>query len=164
MTQQSTFQDLKFQFKERLNLEPAKVTLFADQAMRKKYQAPDSQLLSAAGIKHGDTLFIGNQDVVMTSVVQQEKQEQDREAALKRREQILNAPPPDPNAQPQPDQKNVGITTINTKEDKAPKVIESAVKARSKEEDLTQTVAKHEAFDATILESKKKCAKSHPPS
>jgi len=55
-------------------------------------------LLSAAGIKHGDTLFIGNQDVVMTSVVQQEKQEQDREAALKRREQILDAPPPDPNA------------------------------------------------------------------
>lgn len=100
----------------------------------------------------------------MTSVVQQEKQDQDREAAMKRREQLMNAPPVDPNAEPQPNQKDVGITTINTKEDKAPKVIASSIQAQSKEEDLQQTVAKHESFDATILESKKKCAKSHPPS
>jgi hypothetical protein len=72
----------------------------------------------------------------MTSVVQQEKQDQDREAALKRREQLMNAPPVDPNAEPQPNQKDVGITTINTKEDKAPKVIASSVQAQSKEEDL----------------------------
>mgnify|MGYP001349725288 CR=1 FL=1 len=53
----------------------------------------------------------------MTSVVQQEKENADREAAMKRREQLMNAPPPEKGAEPDPNQKNVGITTIDTKAD-----------------------------------------------
>jgi predicted lysophospholipase L1 biosynthesis ABC-type transport system permease subunit len=70
MTQESKMEDLKWQLKERLQLDPKTVQLFADQGMKKKIVAADSMLLIKAGIKHGDMIYIGNQDVVMTSVVE----------------------------------------------------------------------------------------------
>lgn len=63
--------------------------------MRKKYDAPDKQLLAAAGIKHGDTLYIGNKDVVMNSVLESEAAEKKKADALARMEELKNALPKD---------------------------------------------------------------------
>ena len=53
--------------------------------MKRKIQAAtDTQLLTQCGVKHGDTLYLGNKDVVMTSVVELQKQEEQRAEALKR--------------------------------------------------------------------------------
>lgn len=54
---------------ERLSVNPNTVAMFADQALRKKINGKDSQLLTALGIKHGDIIHLGNTDAVMTSVV-----------------------------------------------------------------------------------------------
>lgn len=79
MKKSNTFGDLKKlvscclsdywgQLKERLNLEPNSVAIFADQALRKRIMGVDSQLLTALGLKHGDIIHIGNTDVTMTAV------------------------------------------------------------------------------------------------
>jgi len=93
---------LKWQFKQRLNIDPNTLQLFFDQACKKKVTATDKQLLTQAGLKHGDMLYIGNKDVVMTNVQEQAKIEEQKAEALKRLEEAKNAPPkeqPQPNAQ-----------------------------------------------------------------
>ena len=93
MNQQSTFGDLKAECQSRLKLDPKTLNLFADQTLRKKVFGADANLLTQIGLKHGDTIYVGNKDVVMTGVAAAIEKEKQHEEALKRLEEAKNAPP-----------------------------------------------------------------------
>lgn len=95
-------------------------------------------MLAAVGIKHGDTLYIGNSEVVMTSVIEQQKMD----AAKQERIQADEAKEAD-----------------KKKEEENVKPAEKLVEAKEEKGE-----ARHQAFDEMILDSTKKCAKVHPPS
>ena len=84
---------MKAECQSRLKLDPKTLNLFADQTLRKKVFGADANLLTQIGLKHGDTIYVGNKDVVMTGVAAAIEKEKQHEEALKRLEEAKNAPP-----------------------------------------------------------------------
>ena len=54
----------------RLNIPAKQIKLFKDQTLKQELKGRDTDLLSKLGLKNGDMLHVGNQDVELASVVE----------------------------------------------------------------------------------------------
>lgn len=53
---------------KRLNISAAKIALFKDEKLKQPVKPTPSTTLAKAGLKNGDMLHVGNQDVELASV------------------------------------------------------------------------------------------------
>jgi len=53
----------------RLNIPAKQIKLYKDQTLKQELKGRDTDLLSKLGLKNGDMLHVGNQDVELASVV-----------------------------------------------------------------------------------------------
>ena len=72
----------------RLNIPAKQIKLFKDQTLKQELKGRDTDLLSKLGLKNGDMLHVGNQDVELASVVETKaKAEAKAQRELKEKEE-----------------------------------------------------------------------------
>lgn len=73
MPKTNQYKDLKAEIAKRLNLDPASLKLFKDQAFKQPIRGTDRDTLERAGLKHGDILHVSNAGTQMTQLPQKKE-------------------------------------------------------------------------------------------